>query len=170
MNSNYDHKDLNAEQPKVSYIDENGNNRYDNSKAYNDMTKDSAVFDLYNLLIEEMQNAQKNYRTKNFSSLIKRRFIIGSYVLQKENQERYFINAQRVRRLIVDIMKDYFETINTPNKAYLLGFITADGAVTGKHKEPTCCSIEVKDTDKDVILFAKQEINPESTITICDYK
>ena len=65
MNSNYDHKDLNAEQPKVSYIDENGNNRYDNSKAYNDMTKDSAVFDLYNLLIEEMQNAQKNYRTKN---------------------------------------------------------------------------------------------------------
>ena len=51
----------------------------------------------------------KNYRTKNFSSLIKRRFIIGSYVLQKENQERYFINAQRVRRLIVDIMKDYFE-------------------------------------------------------------
>ena len=51
----------------------------------------------------------KNYRTKNFSSLIKRRFIIGSYVLQKENQERYFINAQRVRRLIVDIMKDYFK-------------------------------------------------------------
>lgn len=66
--------------------------------------------------------------------------------------------------------EDYFETINTPNKAYLLGFITADGAVTGKHQEPTCCSIEVKDTDKDVILFAKQEINPESTITICDYK
>ena len=51
----------------------------------------------------------KNYRTKNFSSLIKRRFIIGSYVLQKENQERYFINAQRVRRLIVDIIKEYFE-------------------------------------------------------------
>lgn len=51
----------------------------------------------------------KNYRTKNFSSLIKRRFIIGSYVLQKENQERYFINAQRVRRLIVDIIKEYFK-------------------------------------------------------------
>ena len=51
----------------------------------------------------------KNYRTKNFSSLIKRRFIIGSYVLQKENQERYFINAQRVRRLITNIMKDYFK-------------------------------------------------------------
>ena len=50
----------------------------------------------------------KDYRTKGFSSLIKRRFIIGSYVLQKENQERYFLNAQRVRRLIVDKMKEFY--------------------------------------------------------------
>ncbi len=50
----------------------------------------------------------KDHRTKGFSSLIKRRFIIGSYVLQAENQERYFINAQRVRRLIVDKIKELF--------------------------------------------------------------
>ena len=50
----------------------------------------------------------KDYRTKGFSPLIKRRFIIGSYVLQKENQEKYFKNAQRVRRLIVDEMKKLF--------------------------------------------------------------
>jgi L-ribulokinase len=41
----------------------------------------------------------KDHRTKGFSPLIKRRFIIGSYVLQKENKDRYFNNAQRVRRL-----------------------------------------------------------------------
>ncbi len=52
----------------------------------------------------------KNYRTKGFSSLIKRRFIIGSYVLQTENQERYFKNAQRARRLIVDAIKDKFKS------------------------------------------------------------
>ena len=51
----------------------------------------------------------KNYRTKGFSSLIKRRFIIGSYVLQAENKDRYFNNAQRVRRLIVDTWKDLFK-------------------------------------------------------------
>lgn len=51
----------------------------------------------------------KNYRTKGFSSLIKKRFIIGSYVLQTENQERYFKNAQRARRLIVDTIKDKFK-------------------------------------------------------------
>ncbi len=51
----------------------------------------------------------KDHRTKGFSPLIKRRFVIGSYILQKENQERYFVNAQRVRRLIVDQMKDLFK-------------------------------------------------------------
>ena len=50
----------------------------------------------------------KDYRTKGFSPLIKRRFVIGSYVLQKENQERYFKNAQRVRRLLVDEWKKLF--------------------------------------------------------------
>jgi aspartyl-tRNA(Asn)/glutamyl-tRNA(Gln) amidotransferase subunit A len=51
----------------------------------------------------------KDHRTKGFSPLIKRRFIIGSYVLQSENQERYFKNAQRVRRLVVDTIKDKFK-------------------------------------------------------------
>ena len=51
----------------------------------------------------------KDHRTKGFSSLIKRRFVIGSYVLQKENQEKYFLNAKRVRRLIVDKMNELFE-------------------------------------------------------------
>lgn len=51
-----------------------------------------------------------DHRTKGFSPLIKRRFIIGSYVLQKENQEKYLKNAQRVRRLIVDTWKNLFKT------------------------------------------------------------
>jgi len=51
----------------------------------------------------------KNYRTKNFSPLIKRRFVIGSYVLQKENKDRYFFNAQRVRRLLVDEWNKLYE-------------------------------------------------------------
>ena len=52
----------------------------------------------------------KDHRTKGFSPLIKRRFIIGSYVLQKENKDRYFNNAQRVRRLLVNSWKDLFRT------------------------------------------------------------
>ena len=54
-------------------------------------------------------DVMKDHRTKGFSPLIKRRFVIGSYVLQKENQERYFKNAQRVRRLLVNEWKKLFE-------------------------------------------------------------
>lgn len=48
-------------------------------------------------------------RTKGFSELIKRRFILGSYILQKENQEKLFLNAGRVRRMIVDKMNEFFK-------------------------------------------------------------
>ncbi len=50
-----------------------------------------------------------NTRTEGFSELIKRRFVIGSYVLQKENQEKLFLNACRVRRMIVDKMHELFK-------------------------------------------------------------
>ena len=59
---------------------------------------------------EKWDEEMKNYRTKVFSPLIKRRFVIGSYVLQAENKDRYFYNAQRVRRLIVDKWKELFKT------------------------------------------------------------
>lgn len=50
-----------------------------------------------------------NTRTEGFSELIRRRFVIGSFILQKENQEKLFKNAQRIRRLIVDKITKLFE-------------------------------------------------------------
>ena len=51
----------------------------------------------------------KDARTKGFSELIKRRFVLGSYILQKENQEKLFLNACRVRRMIVDRVNELFK-------------------------------------------------------------
>lgn len=48
-------------------------------------------------------------RTEGFSELIKRRFILGSFILQKENQDKLFLNAGRVRRMIVDRINELFE-------------------------------------------------------------
>ncbi len=58
---------------------------------------------------ESINDIMFNARTKGFSELIKRRFILGSYILQKENQERLFKNAQRLRRIIVDKMNELYE-------------------------------------------------------------
>lgn len=58
---------------------------------------------------KDINDIMMKTRTEGFSELIKRRFVVGSYVLQKENQEKLFLNAQRVRRLIVDEMNKLFE-------------------------------------------------------------
>ena len=53
----------------------------------------------------------KNTRTQGFSAYAKRRFVIGSYSLLKENQHDLFLRAQKCRRLIVnafsDVLKNY---------------------------------------------------------------
>jgi aspartyl-tRNA(Asn)/glutamyl-tRNA(Gln) amidotransferase subunit A len=58
---------------------------------------------------ENVMDMMKDARTKGFSPLIKRRFVIGSFILQKENQEKYFLNAKRVRRLLVEKFNELFE-------------------------------------------------------------
>ena len=67
-------------------------------------------------------------RTKGFSELIKRRFILGSYILQKENQERLFKNAQRLRRLIVDKINDLY-------KEYDAMILPASGGIAPKFED-----------------------------------
>ena len=59
---------------------------------------------------DNYEEVMKKARTKGFSELIKRRFVIGSYSLLSENQHDIFLRAQKCRRLIVDavnnILKD----------------------------------------------------------------
>ena len=56
-----------------------------------------------------VQHGQDSYedimtksRTAGFSSLIRKRFVIGSYGLADENQDRLLRKAQKVRRLVVE--------------------------------------------------------------------
>ena len=44
-------------------------------------------------------------RTHGFSELIKRRFVIGSFALMKENQDKLFLRAQKNRHKIVDALQ-----------------------------------------------------------------
>ena len=56
------------------------------------------------------QEVMANARTKGFSELIKRRFVIGSFCLMSENQHDLFLRAQKLRAKIVErvneILKD----------------------------------------------------------------
>lgn len=57
------------------------------------------------------QEVMSNARTLGFSKLIKRRFVIGSFALMRENQDDLFIRAQKVRAKLVaqvnEILRDH---------------------------------------------------------------
>lgn len=53
--------------------------------------------------------AMFNARTKGFSELIKRRFVIGSFALMKENQDVLFLRAQKARRAITNKTNEILE-------------------------------------------------------------
>lgn len=55
------------------------------------------------------QEVMMKARTQGFSELIKRRFVIGSYSLFKENQEELFLKAQKARRAIVNRTNELLE-------------------------------------------------------------
>lgn len=74
--------------------------------------------------------------------------------------DKYNIKRQTGYHTNCDI--SYFEQIDNPHKAYLLGFITADGTVVNN-----ILSIEVHDDDIEVLKYAQQQINPQATITKC---
>ena len=58
---------------------------------------------------ESYEEVMTRSRTKGFTEFIKRRFIIGSYALLKENQYELFLRAQKTRRLIVNAINKVFE-------------------------------------------------------------
>lgn len=71
--------------------------------------------------------------------------------------------------------ENYFDEIDNPNKAYLLGFITADGAIVFEKnscgdKTHGSLSIEIHQKDRDFLEFAKQEINPDAKIKDINYQ
>lgn len=54
---------------------------------------------------ESLEEVMINTRTKGFSTAVRKRFVIGSYSLFVENQDKLFRKAQKVRRLIVNELK-----------------------------------------------------------------
>ena len=79
----------------------------------------------------DMQEIMTASRTKGFGPLIRRRFVIGSYGLFEENQERLFRKAQKVRRKIVDAMVDIYQDYDcliAPASGNIAPLIDSDSA------------------------------------------
>ena len=58
---------------------------------------------------ESVDEVMTNSRTKGFSSAVRERFVVGSYSLFDENQDRILRKAQKLRRLLVEAYAKCFE-------------------------------------------------------------
>lgn len=50
-----------------------------------------------------------NTRSKGFGRMVQRRFALGAFYLQRENQDIYFNKAKQVRRMIVDMFNEIYK-------------------------------------------------------------
>lgn len=61
---------------------------------------------------ESVEDVMTASRTEGFSSYVRARFVIGSYSLFEENQDRLFRKAQKIRRLIVNAYKEAIKDVD----------------------------------------------------------
>lgn len=117
----------------------------------------------------------KTYKVESNKLNIKEDFLNGMYCC--DIAKKYGIAEHTVYKILDEYglerttgihntsIENYFSNIDTPNKAYILGFIAADGSIGGKYDNKL--SIEVHEKDADVLNFILSEINPSLTITDC---
>lgn len=95
--------------------------RYDGAR-YGVRSKDSAV----------LEDMYVNSRTEGFGMEVKRRIMLGTYVLSAGYYDAYYKKAQRVRRLIKEDFQEAFEKVDfiitptTPTTAFKIGEKTDD--------------------------------------------
>lgn len=61
---------------------------------------------------DSLESIMTQTRTRGFNPQVKKRFILGAYALDNENQEVIFNQAKRVRRLIVDTYTKFFDEVD----------------------------------------------------------
>ncbi len=72
------------------------------------------------------------------------------------------------RRYAVDL--NYFETIDSPDKAYFLGFIAADGCVRKPAHGPLALTIKVSSKDEEVLIKFVGRLKSDLPVSRTSYK
>ena len=75
----------------------------------------------------DIDNMYKNTRTKNFGEEVKRRIILGTFILSSGYYDSYYSQALKVRRLIKNQFLNAFENVDliltptSPSPAFKIG-------------------------------------------------
>jgi DNA-binding CsgD family transcriptional regulator len=82
-------------------------------------------------------------------------------ILDKYNIDRVGVGLRRYK-----LNENYFDKVDTPNKAYILGFFYADGS----NSDSKCTiTMSLQEEDKDILEAIRKEIGSEKPLEFLDY-
>lgn len=103
-----------------------------------------------------------NYYTRTSTSLAKEIGCSKSYVISVWMKN---CNKDKTKRLYYADFS-YFKKIDSPNKAYILGFLYADGCVYKREGHEGMWNITVQAKDADILEEIKKEVKAENPVHI----
>lgn len=80
--------------------------------------------------------------------------------------DKYDIDRTGVGLRCYELNEHYFDDIDTPNKAYILGFFYADGS---NNEEKQTISMSLQEEDKYILETIRKEIHSEKPLEFLDY-
>lgn len=115
---------------------------------------------------EEQKNlVVKLYKEYGSAPKVGKLFGVGNHVIEKILKERG-VERIGVGRRTYQINERYFDKIDTSNKAYILGFLYADGSNV---KSKRTVSMSLEERDRDILEDIRNEIGSERPLEFIDY-
>lgn len=130
------------------------------------------ILKLNNVSIEGRRSFKKNYIDKDIVDKIKKMYC-DDMMSKRKISENLNIPISTINPILKDLNistrnhysqvfnENYFDEINTPNKAYLLGFLYADGCVNKNN----VLSFTLHNKDREILEMYKKELNATNEIT-----
>lgn len=114
------------------------------------------------LNIEEVNNLIKDYSDKIPIKVISKKYQIKQrtiyYYLERNDIKCHCLNKLK------KVNNRYFDNLDNPNKAYILGFLYADGCIIDKKRGQKQIVINLHEKDVDILYKFKEELNFEGNL------
>lgn len=136
-----------------------------NEHYIREVLKEYQIDRQYNTFSEELTNRiiflyQNKFRIKDICYLLLISDTGITKILKRNNIQKRTYSENNIR---YSRNRNYFDNINSPNKAYVLGLIYADGCNNRKHNSLT---ISLQEEDRDLLERVKNEIEYEGDLRL----
>jgi intein/homing endonuclease len=119
---------------------------------------------------EEIINSIITLHEEGYSQVdIAKRLNINRGTIKRWNNDLHFIDARtpgeagKLKNKIYKYDENYFEVIQTPNQAYIAGYITGDGTISDRKKSKRLV-LSLAEEDKQLLFDIGREMNTEDAI------